>query len=198
MSLTLIDLRAPHGSAADDGTGLSGCLAQLVGEPFRFARVSYGDELTLHFGELRPARSLKLKDYFYGAYLLGTRGSSWILKSGGNSTPLVLSAGATLDSPPSDLGRALGKEELESGQFIEAESRVLAAIPFFVKALPGFGLQLVMSDGSTLFVIPTAFESEEPGDEALAGLADWELLSPLGLLRAGPGVGWSFEPRRRD
>ena len=34
-------------------------------------RVSYGDELTLHFGDLRPARSPKLKAKPYGAYILG-------------------------------------------------------------------------------------------------------------------------------
>ena len=74
MDTNLIDLRQAHRPASDDFRGLQGYLAKLVGEPFQFARVSYGDELTLHFGDLRPARSPKLKSMPYGAYVLGLRG----------------------------------------------------------------------------------------------------------------------------
>ncbi len=75
MQTNLIDLRRTPKPSAEDLAGLSACLAQLVGEPFRFARVSYGDELTLHFGDTRPARSPKLNDRFlYGAYILFFRG----------------------------------------------------------------------------------------------------------------------------
>jgi hypothetical protein len=186
-------------SASETSTsGLLAYLAQLVGEPFRFARVSYGDELTLHFGDLRPARSPKLKDRLYGAYILGVRGSSWILKSGSDSEPLVLTAGLTLDALPPEFGTPLRNEEVESRQFIEPESRVSAATPFVVKPVNGFGLQLRMSDGSTLLVLPTVQEPDEPEDAGLPKLADWELLSPRGLLRADPGPEWSFEPRGRS
>ena len=49
MTTNLIDLRQAREAAPDNIPGLYAYLAQLVGESFRFARVSYGDELTLHF-----------------------------------------------------------------------------------------------------------------------------------------------------
>jgi len=192
MGSNLIDLRQAKEPSHDDLPGLHAYLAQLVGEPFRFGRVSYGDELTLHFGDLRPARSPKLRHKLYGAYILGLRGSPWILKSG--SEPIVITAGEVLDSPPSAVGKPLLKEELEAGTFVEAESRVLTAAPFVVKPVEGFGLQLRMSDGSTLLVLPTIQEPDEPEDEGLPKLADWELSTPRGLLSAGPGLDWSFKP----
>jgi hypothetical protein len=40
MDTNLIDLRPARRSASDDLRGLEGYLAQLIGEPFRLARVS--------------------------------------------------------------------------------------------------------------------------------------------------------------
>src|SRR5947207_4616442 len=145
METNLIDLRQAQEPSHDDLPRVSAFLTQLVGEPFRFDRVSYGDELTLHFGDLRPAKSPKLKKQLYGAYLLGLRGSPWILKSG--SAPLVLTAGVLTPVGEKGLGKPLRREELESGEFIESQSRVLAATPFVVKPVNGFGLELRMSDG---------------------------------------------------
>lgn len=189
MNLGLTDLREARDPPRDDLAGLFAYLAQLAGEPFRLARVSCGDELTLHFGDLRPARSPKLKHHLYGEYILGLRGSPWVLKSG----PLVLTAGVFPDSPGSR--NPLRNEELEAGRFIEPESRVSAASPFVVRPANVFGLLIRMADGSTLSVIPTARRPDGPGDEVLPDPADWDLLSPHGLLRAGPGLGWSFAPR---
>lgn len=194
MGTNLIDLRQVREPSHDDLPGLFAYLSQLVGEPFRFARVSYGDELTLHFGDLRPARSPKLKHQLYGSHILGLRGSPWILKSG--SEPVVIASGAVFNFPPSAFGKPLGKEELEAGKFVEPESRVLAATPFVVKPVDGFGLQLRMSDGSTLLVLPTTPEPDESEDEGLPQLADWELSTPRGLLSAGPNLEWSFAPAK--
>lgn len=191
MTPNLIDLRNVRRQSPDDFTGLQANLTPLVGEPFRLARVSYGDELTLHFGDLRPARSPKLKRQPYGAFILGLRGSAWILKAG--SEPLIVTAGVSVEITPAGLGQPLRKEDLESKRFIEPESRVLAAVPFIVRPAGAFGLQLRLSDGSALLVLPTPQEPVEPGDEALPELADWELLSPRGLLSAGPGLKWSFK-----
>ena len=55
METTRIDLSQEQKSSGQDLSGLKSHLAPLLGVPFRFARVSYGDELTLHFGDLRPA-----------------------------------------------------------------------------------------------------------------------------------------------
>ncbi|HVC95183.1 MAG TPA: hypothetical protein VND64_15920 [Pirellulales bacterium] len=193
METNLIDLRRAPKPSEGNLAGLSAFLAQLVGEPFRFARVSYGDELTLHFGDTRPARSPKLRHrLLYGAYILGLRSSPWVLKSG--AEPVVLTTGVVLDPAGPAFGRPLTKEELEKGQFIEPEGRVVAATPFAVKPVEGFGLQLRTSDGSTLLVLPAIQEPDEPEDEGLPKLADWELSSPRGLLSAGPGLEWSFKP----
>jgi hypothetical protein len=192
MDSNLIDLRQARPPASDDLRGLEGYLAQLVGEPFRLARVSYGDELTLHFGDLKPARSPKLKAKPYGAYILGLRGSPWVLKPG--SEPVVVDGGALVDPLATALGTPLRREELEYRTWIEPGSRVLSASPFLVRPAGGIGLQLRLSDGSSLSVLPAIPHPDEADDQGLPEVADWELLSPNGLLKAGPGLEWSFEP----
>jgi hypothetical protein len=192
MSEVILELRQDHRQLTDDVPGLQTYLAPLAGEPFRFARFSYGDELTLHFGDLRPARSPKLPGHFSGVYILGVRGSAWIIKSGSES--LVVTAGVFLDSAAADLGKPLSKQDFEKNPVIAPESRTVEANPFPVKPINGFGLQIRFSDGSTLLILPTPPEADEPGDEELPELADWELLSPRGLLSAWPGLQWSFKP----
>ena len=183
----LIDLRETRAAVPGDLSGLQNYLAQLVGEPFRFARVSYGDELTLHFGDLRPAESPKLKGKLYGAYAFGSRGSPWIVKSG--SQPLVLAA--DLDG---DAGEPVRKEDLEANPLIAPDARVIAATAFVVKPANALGVEVRFSDGSTLRILPTLAEADDPADALLPALADWELDSPAGLLSAGPGLTWSFKP----
>ena len=198
MSLTSIHLNRTRSSASGELAGLSTYLKQLIGEPFRLVRVSYGDELTVHFGDLEPAGNPLLKGYLYGAYILGSRGSPWLLKSGPIENPYIISADDLEDGAASEASKRLSNRELESGRFIEPESRVLEAVPFIDKRIGGFGLQLRMSDGSTLVVLPSApdTDADEPGDVVLPQLADWELSTPHGLLKAGPDLQWSFEPRR--
>ncbi|HZW31542.1 MAG TPA: hypothetical protein VFF52_12595 [Isosphaeraceae bacterium] len=111
MSTHLIDLRQARVSAADL-SGLLAHLAPLVGERFRFVRVSYGDELTVHFGDLEPARNPKLKGKLYGAYILGMCASPWVLKSG--TEPVVVNGGVLRDPSDGALGTPLGKEELQA------------------------------------------------------------------------------------
>jgi hypothetical protein len=192
MSQFMLELRQDRLQSAEDVPGLQAYLAPLVGEPFRFARISYGDELTLHFGDLRPARSAKLRGHFSGVYILGVRGSAWIIKSGSES--LAVTAGLFPDSLTSDLGKPLSKQDFEKNPVIRAESRVVEANPFPVKPITGFGLQLRFSDGSSLLILPTPPEEDDPEDEELPELADWELLSSRGLLSAWPGLRWSFQP----
>ncbi|MGH7171455.1 MAG: hypothetical protein ACRELF_12615 [Gemmataceae bacterium] len=192
MATHLIDLRQARNAASDNLADLQAYLTQLVGEPFRFARVSYGDELTLHFGDHRPARSPKLRNKPYGSYILGVRGSPWLLKSG--SEPLVLTADLDGENLPNGLGKPIRKEELEANPLISAESRVLTAMPFVVKPINGFGLQLRLSDGSSLLILPTLAEAEIEKSTPEIALADWDLTSPQGLLSAGPGPNWSFKP----
>lgn len=193
MGASLVNLHQVCDASQNSLAGLDAYLSQLVGEPFRFARVSYGDELTLHFGDLRPGRSPKVRHLSYGAYILGLRASSWVLKSG--TAPLIVASDAEFASASSEFGKPLSKEELEAGKFVEPESRVLSTTAFEVKIAGEFGLQLRMSDGSALLVLPAIPESDDPRDAELPQLAAWELSSPQGLLSAGPGLTWSFKPK---
>jgi hypothetical protein len=192
MSEVILELRQDRRQSADDVSSLQTYLTPLVGELFRFARISYGDELTLHFGDLRPARSPKLPGHFSGVYILGVRGSAWIIKSGSES--VIVAAGVFPDAAAADLGKSLSKQDFEKNPIIQTESRMVEATPFPVKPINGFGLQIRFSDGSTLLILPTPPEKDDPEDEALPELADWELLSPRGLLSAWPGLQWSFQP----
>ena len=196
MATSLIDLRHARNSAPDDLPRLQAYLAQLIGEQFRLARVSYGDELTLHFGELRPARSPKLKGRLFGTYILGFRGSPWVLKSDKGS--LALSAGIELHNLPNIGGKLIRKEELERDPLIQAGSRVVAAAVFPVEPVHGIGLQLQFSDGCSVLILPTESDVDAPDDANLPEIADWELLSPNGLLSAGPGPNWSFKPSSKS
>jgi hypothetical protein len=54
-----------------------------------------------------------------------------------------------------------------------------------------------MSDGGTVCVFPAPPEPEEPVDDGLPELADWELSSPQGFLTVGPDLAWSFARKNR-
>lgn len=189
MGASLIELKnASHGPQSSL-QGLNRQLLQLIGEPFQFTRVSYGDELTLHFGDLRPAKNPKLKGKPYGAYVLGVRGSSWFLKSGREAVMVA--------AEPDQAGQPLSKEELESGKFLVAGSRVLRAEAFPIGLTEGLGLRIRFSDGSALVIHPAAVGADDEtdgtsDDQELPEIADWELSTPNGHLSAGPGQSWSF------
>jgi hypothetical protein len=200
MALTQIepsrsDLDGTHIQLA----GLRKKLLHLVGETFRFTRITYGDELTLHFGDLLPAVSPKLNGRLYGSHIFGARGSHWIIKSGKTSTLLV--DGFPTDKDVASRERRLTSEQkqrIETNPHIEPGSRLLEAIPFTFWSNRSIAVQLGFSDSSSLFVFPTAEEGVEENDEteALPEIADWELILPDGLLNVGPGPVWSFEPKK--
>lgn len=191
MTMNLIDLHEMQKEAVSDLAGLQSCLLQLVGEPFQFARVSYGDELTLHFGALKPAKSPKLKKE-YGTYILGVRGSPWLLKSG--TKPQMISAEVNLLQNPGRIGTLISKEALEANPLIQLGSHVTGATAFVVKPTDGIGLQISFSDGSTLHILPDILEEKDSfNHDALPELSYWELLTPTGLLSAGPGLVWSYK-----
>ena len=181
MMLGLIQLREP--AKSHNERDLDAYLLQLQGEPFRFFRFSYGDELTLHFGDLRPARSPKLKGRLYGAYILGVRASQWLLKFG--KPGMIASQGEGMET--------ISKEAIETKQWIAPNSRVVHATSFAIQSQNVFGLEIRFSDGTFLVIMPTT--ETESKDDDLPEIADWELLSPSGRLQAGPGLQWSFEPK---
>ena len=79
------------------------------------------------------------------------------------------------------LWQILSKEELEAGNFIQRDSRVVSATPFIVSpenevlACP---FALPMAARSVQYRHPT--KGDEASDEELPDLADWELISPNG------------------
>ncbi len=192
MNAKVIDFAQSREMAPDDMGGLNAHLTQLIGEPFQFMRVSYGDELTIHFGNLRPARSPKLPNKFYGEYVLGMRASRWSIKGG--KVPLLLSSGMVADDIVIQGALPIAKEELEKKPFVEPRSLVLTVSSFLATPYQGFGLTATFSDGSVLFVLPVGNnDPAEVDDPSLPAISDWELFSPKGTLSAGPGPAWSFK-----
>jgi hypothetical protein len=196
----LIDFRQGQQIPEDPLPTLQAQLLQLVGEPFQFARVSYGDELTLHFGEVRAGRKPKSKHKAYGAYILGLRASPWLMKS----DEWLISAGVVPVPIPPATGKQLTKDDLEKGEYIKRDSRVLAAIAFAAKPADAYGLQIAMSDGKIVVIIPqiqaplTAEEEAIAEDEKLPEIADWELQTPQGLFSIGPGLRWTLKPKHDE
>ena len=196
---SVVDLRQ---SSRPDSTGLGGLniyLSQLIGEPFLFLKVSYGNELTLHFGTPREAKSSKLKDRTRGSYILSARGSAWRLKSEVASQLVV--GGLSDPGIASWLEKPISKENLEEGKYITSGARVVAANAF-VAPSGGFALLLVLSDDTSFILLPTdpelAFEGL-PDDmpDKIDYVADWELLTPHGYyLRVGPWLKWEYIPSR--
>ena len=192
--------RPDHRSDDGDLAGLVRHLSLLVGEPFHLARFSYGEELTMHFGEMKPTDHPKLRHLRYGSFILGTRASTWVLKS-----PDGRSIVSDKEEIPGEswADRRPRKRAVEDDPLIRPGSRVVSAEPFAVRDV-GVGLRLAASDGSALTLVPAGPEAEVetngaddlPPEYADLPVADWELFTPAGTLSAGPGVRWSFEPSR--
>jgi hypothetical protein len=175
---------------------LQAYLQQLVGQPFLQFRFSYGDELSLHFGQPRAYDSPRMKHLLKGSYILGTRASHWYLRSA-SPTRLVLGCGAEQGPPGPDL-QPLTKQDLETADLVKPGARIVLAAAFPITfpgtAAIGFGLSLLLSDGSSFLITPEALAASQPEEEALA---DWELFTPYErYLRVGPGVEWSYLPSR--
>lgn len=189
---TLIDLRRIDPGPSHSIDGLAALLGQLIGEPFQFARFSYGDELTLHFGDVRLSDFTKLKDRRYGTYVLGFRASPWVVKSG--SDPLVHVTSEDIGPPNAPFGIPWNQAAIGFGEVIRSRSRVIEATPFVVEQNRVIALRLATSDASSILILPRPDDSDivQPGESPLA---DWELSTPAGLVSVGPDLDWSFQPR---
>lgn len=165
----------------------------LTGVPYLYGRQSYGNEMVLHFGTNRGYGSPKMAGKSRGTHVLSLRGSAWMLKSGSRPAYVgfpVVPSGPSLSDP-----RKLDGAALESGAFVTPGARVVHAGPFWTEVpAAGYGLEVVMTDGTMLLVAPTPPPDENP--ENLPEIADWEILTPHGFLEVGPGRAWTFSPTK--
>ena len=186
MALEVIDLAGTQPESSDL-EGLRAYLRQLVGQPFLHFRFSYGDELTLHFGQPRNYRSAKLKHLPKGSYIVGARASSWEIVS----PPVVIFPSREGGAPSRSRRKPITPQELEAASFVQRGARVLFAEPW---GLPSsLGVVLALSDGSSLVIDPASAEKPTPKGD----IADWEVFTPYDrCLRVGPGMRWSYLPSR--
>jgi hypothetical protein len=194
VSTAEINLGSPGGVSpellAEVGTILAG---KLHGLPYLFARSSYGNELSLHFGAEREHTHPKLAGKVRGTYVLSVRGSAWLLRSG--VKPVLVGCGVAPMAPP-DKVKPFNVTALESGALIGPGATVTKATPVAVEPLNAVGLTIELSDGSWFAIFPTPPSKD---DDGLPEPADWEVLTPDKVLRVGPGPIYSVEengPRR--
>ncbi len=187
---------SPTIEAAPAGSPIGPHLLQLVGEPFLFARTSYGDELVLHFGERRaePVREVRGKEFRYesGSHRLHLRGSAWLVKSGVRVATGGFDANVEAVGTPLVSADAAGKPPIMPGAVVTG----LHPFPVVRPGVDGIGLRVELSDGPTVVIIPTPDEPPEPAPPGvtLGELADWELVTPGGRLEVGPGRQWRWKP----
>lgn len=157
----------------------------LVGQPFLFARFTYGDELTLHFGESGFHTYPKTKDIPVGSHCLGVRASNWSVTtpSRGNYYSWDPPRGVK----PRDLAVTITSA-------VGPGSLVLLALPLMtVESMPApnlawaaCALRLYVGDAE-LTVYPAKSSDPEVGPPEFP-LDDWDLLSPKAFMSVGPGM----------
>ena len=163
----------------------------IVGRPYLFSRAAYQNELTVHFGERRPYSSPKMAGQTRGTHVLSVRASAWALQSGVRS--VIVSHGVTPTDSAGDprTGQPINSAVLESGSFVAPGATVERAEPLVIEGNPlgSVALSVRLTDGTSLTIFPTATDPDET-------LSDWELLTPDGLLRVGPGSQFVMEVAR--
>jgi hypothetical protein len=192
--LGMLDMRGIQKNSQDVAM-LRGYLQQLVGEPFLHVRFSYGDELTLHFGQPRKPQSKKLAHLSQGSYIVAARASSWYVKTASPASVVVATSAVPIGIP--DGFNSLSTEQIESSNLVQPGACVVAADVIVVRSTEtsGFACSLLMSDGASLLIVPES-EADADGD-ASDDVADWEVFTPHGrYLRIGPGLKWSYLPSR--
>lgn len=194
--LGTLDFRSVQENSQDVAS-LRALVQQIVGEPFLCARFSYGDELTLHFGEPRKSRLKKLAHLVQGSYVVAARASSWYFKASGGTTVTVATNGSQTN-PPNGFVR-LTSEQVEGRQLALPGARIVAADVAVARRTDtaGFTCALLLSDGSSLLIVPET-EPAADVDQAAQEVADWEVFVAAHdrYLRVGPGPKWSYLPSR--
>ena len=195
--IAMIDLKKPRRTTQADVSDLGGILTQLIGEPFLFSRPGYANELTLHFGTSYPAEHprLRAKGLECGSYILSVCASTWLLKSSTQSRLIV--EGLPVE-PIAHWRRSINQNDdakaaLATNGLIPVGSSVAVVVPYEIEQAGGIALRLETADGSGVIVVPRPEldpETNQPID-----FPDWELRTPAGLARVGPGRQWTWEPK---
>ncbi|MBY0522600.1 MAG: hypothetical protein K2R98_04355 [Gemmataceae bacterium] len=183
---------------SDDLHVLSALMTALLGQPCLKVDLSYGDEFMLHVGSPVAYRHPKLANETKGAWILGTRASSWRLLL--TNPPLLIEhAMPDLFSPPmSAYPVRMGNATVKSSEEVEKNARplsgkIISGVHLIHWPVPapmdvGIGFSVDFVGEANLVVLP----SPEP-DEGDDPVADWELFTPYHTyLRVGPGLTWSY------
>src|SRR5206468_1639680 len=139
-----------------------------------------------HFGDIVTLKYPAVSGTKLGSFILGMRDSPWTLTT---QNGIVTEAREEAEDAPGE--NEMSGVGFESLELIAPAARVVSAIPFAIQTSHQIGLELRLSDGSKLTVVP------KPATEADdARLADWELITPLGTLEVGKTTAarWTFQP----
>ena len=196
--IDLVDLKEIR-YGCSDVADLQALLKQLIGQPFQFFRVAYGDELRLHLGTFRDYANSKLRNRPRGSYVIGARASSWMVASATKSV-LLASDNVQVRAPEGSIKTAkqVDIKKIEGDGYITPGAVVVGVMSH--QSPHGFTLQLAFADGSTAFAAPNpeTYEYVPDGDRATDEVAemeisDWEILTPHSrVLRVGPGARWCY------
>ncbi len=194
--IDLIDLTEIR-LGCSDLPDLQALVKQLVARPFRFFRVSYGDELRLHLGDLIPYANPRMRARSRGSYVVGAPASTWVLFSA-TRQKLATTEDARVQASPGVAARKVDIKTIETESLIQPNAIVTSSN--VDRTDEGFSLQLQFSDGSMIYIRPTPSSDEvvaeaEARSEAVdeAAISDWEILTPHHrILTVGPGPLWSY------
>lgn len=160
-----------HITEASDIRQLHAVANRVVGETCWKVALSYGDELTLHFGEQIPYLQPSMAGKKKGAWILGTRGTAWQLDQSSDTT-------VTQDAEADIL--SLLKREVR-----RLEGNILQSLNI---GYPVLSLSLNFNQGSQLTITPSIRDDE-------FDLPYWELFTPNHqVLKVGPKTSWSLIP----
>ena len=195
--IELIDLKEIRHDGSDL-SDLQAMLKQLVGQPFLFFRVSYGDELRFHLGDLQSDSNPRMRGRTKGSYIVGARASLWMVYSAPQHVLATSDDDRARPSETQAVARWVDIKTIETGGFITPGSIITSAGADH--SAPGFSLRLHFSDGSTAYTRPAPDPDEvepdgEEGSPDVGGLdiPDWEVLTThQRILKVGPGPRWSY------
>ena len=155
QTFTSSDLRAVH-TIVD----------RLLGKTCWQARFSYGDELTLHFGDRVSYAQPSMANLEKGSWILGTRGTNWQLSCASNS---IVNSDAT--------------PEIMRENVRQIEGLALTALDI---NYPSLRLTLTFGERLQLSILPCLADDEYE-------LPYWELFTPEQyVLEVGSRLTWSY------